>query len=257
MGLALLPMLGGCRGPLSVLDPAGPSAGAIAQVWWWMFGVAVAVLVLMVVLGALAMRGRRGGQGEDAGADAHRFPGDGARQRRIARRCLIGGGLLLPGVAITALLVFGSPAGFHQLPWPGAAAAPLRVEVTGHQWWWEVHYPDTGQRLRNELRLPAGRAVDVHTRSADVIHGFWVPRLGGKLDAVPGRTLVVRLQADRPGTYRGVCAEFCGAGHAHMPMVVQAMPAEDFDAWLNASPAAARTPRPPAVAAAFAQEAGR
>ncbi|WP_017758163.1 cytochrome c oxidase subunit II, partial [Pseudacidovorax intermedius] len=108
----------------------------------------------------------------------------------------------------------------------------------------------------NELRLPAGRAVDVHTRSADVIHGFWVPRLGGKLDAVPGRTLVVRLQADRPGTYRGVCAEFCGAGHAHMPMVVQAMPAEDFDVWLNAPPAAARTPRPPAVAAAVAQEAG-
>lgn len=269
VGLGLLPLLGGCRGPLSVLDPAGPSAGAIAQVWWWMFGVAAAVWLLMMVLGALAMRagrGRRGGKGESAGVEEggeHR-PGqearraeDGARQRRIARRCLVGGGLLLPGAAITALLVFGSPAGFHQLPWPGAAAAPLRVEVTGHQWWWEVHYPDTGQRLRNELRLPAGRAVDVHTRSADVIHGFWVPRLGGKLDAVPGRTLVVRLQADRPGTYRGVCAEFCGAGHAHMPMVVQAMPAEAFDAWLNAPPAAALTPRPPAVAAAVAQEAAR
>lgn len=231
-----------------------------------MFGVAAAVWLLMMVLGAMAMRvgrDRRDGKAEGSGAEeGERRSGqeprraeDGARQRRIARRCLVGGGLLLPGAAITALLLFGSPAGFHQLPWPGAVAAPLRVEVTGHQWWWEVHYPDTGRRLRNELRLPAGRAVDVHTRSADVIHGFWVPRLGGKLDAVPGRTLVVRLQADRPGTYRGVCAEFCGAGHAHMPMVVQAMPAEDFDVWLNAPPAAARTPGPPAVAAAVAPEA--
>ncbi len=265
VGIGLLPLLGGCRGPLSVLDPAGPSADAIAQVWWWMFGVAAAVWLLMIVLGALAMRAgrdRSGGKGEwpgveegehRSGREARRAE-DGARQRRIARRCLVGGGLLLPGAAITALLLFGSPAGFHQLPWPGAAAAPLRVEVTGHQWWWEVHYPDTGQRLRNELRLPAGRAVDVHTRSADVIHGFWVPRLGGKLDAVPGRTLVVRLQADAPGTYRGVCAEFCGHGHAHMTMVVQAMPADDFDVWLKTAPALAAD-RTPAVATAPAPEA--
>lgn len=184
-----------------------------------MFGVAVLVLVGVCAAGAWAMR--------------KRAPLPPAQAQRVARRWLIGGGLVLPGVAITALLIFGSPAGLHQLPWPGTAQAPLRVEVTGHQWWWDVHYPDTGVRLRDQMRIPAGRPVDVHTRSADVIHSFWVPRLGGKLDAVPGRTLVLRLQADAPGTYRGVCAEFCGTGHAQMPMQVQAMPAEAFDAWLQ------------------------
>ncbi|MDA7415018.1 cytochrome c oxidase subunit II [Xenophilus arseniciresistens] len=203
-----------------MLDPAGPSAQAIAQVWWWMFGVAALVLVGVCLAGAWAMR--------------RRAPLPPVQAQRVARRWLVGGGLLLPGVAITALLIFGSPAGLHQLPWPGAAQAPLRVEVTGHQWWWEVHYPDTGARLRGEMRIPAGRPVDVHTRSADVIHSFWVPRLGGKLDAVPGRTLVLRLQADAPGLYRGVCAEFCGTGHAQMPMQVQAMSAEAFEQWLRA-----------------------
>lgn len=186
-----------------------------------MFGVAALVLVGVCLAGWWAMRPR----------DAHAAEPAPAQTRRVALRWLVGGGLVLPGVAITALLVFGSAAGFHQLPWPGQAQAPLRVEVIGHQWWWEVHYPDTGLRLRNEMRIPAGRAIDVHTMSSDVIHSFWVPRLGGKLDAVPGRTRVVRLQADQPGAYRGVCAEFCGTGHAHMGLVVQAMPADEFAAW--------------------------
>ncbi|WP_225783958.1 cytochrome c oxidase subunit II [Xenophilus sp. Marseille-Q4582] len=219
---------------MSALDPAGPSAGAIAQVWWWMFGVAALVWLGVCVAGALAMRRR-----------AALTP---AQHRRTARRWLIGGGLLLPGTAITALLVFGSPAGLHQLPWPGArdaGGAPLRVEAIGHQWWWEVHYPDSGLRLRNEMRIPAGRAIDVHTMSRDVIHSFWVPRLGGKLDAVPGRTLVVRLQADRPGAYRGVCAEFCGTGHAHMGLVVQAMPAGDFEAWMQQAQKAQQSQQAP------------
>ena len=76
--------------------------------------------------------------------------------------------------------------------------------------------------------------MHVHTRSDDVIHSFWVPRLGGKLDAIPGRTLVLRLQADAPGRYLGQCAEFCGAGHARMPLVVIALPPDEFDAWLVA-----------------------
>lgn len=229
--LLLLPLLGACRGPLSVLDPAGPSASAIAAVWWWMFGVAALVLVGVCVAGAWAMRPRA--------------PATPAQARRTALRWLVGGGLLLPGAAITALLVFGSPAGLHQLPWPGergAGTEPLRVDVIGHQWWWEIHYPDIGLRLHNEMRIPAGRAIDVHTQSSDVIHSFWVPRLGGKLDAVPGRTLVVRLQADQPGAYRGVCAEFCGTGHAHMGLLVQAMPADEFAAWQQEQLAAGATP---------------
>jgi cytochrome c oxidase subunit 2 len=211
-----------CQGPQSMLDPAGPSAAAIAAVWWGMFGVATAVLVAVVLIWLFAMRRARVLPQDDA--------------ERIGRRWIVGGGIVLPVVSIVALLVFGSPAGRHQLPVPipsGQAPAPLRVDATGHQWWWELHYPDSGVRLRNELRLPVGRPVDIHTGSADVIHSFWVPRLGGKLDAIPGRTLVVRLQADQEGTFRGQCAEFCGREHAHMTMVVLAMPPAEFDAWLQ------------------------
>ena len=229
--------LSGCAGPQSVLDPAGPSARAIAAVWWWMFGVAVLVFAGVVVAWLLAMRQR----GADPGAEARirpepSTPETRAAQRRIERRWLVGGGLLLPGVSIVALLVFGSPSGFHQLPLNlggETGPAPLRIDAIGRQWAWEMHYPDNGARLHNEMRIPAGRPVDVHTQSVDVIHSFWVPRLGGKLDAVPGRTFVVRLQADAPGTYRGQCAEFCGAGHAHMTMTVLAMEPAAFDAWLR------------------------
>jgi cytochrome c oxidase subunit 2 len=229
----LLPLLllAACRGPQSMLDPAGPSAQAIAAVWWWMLGTAVLVLVAVVALWLVAMRRTRGLMPDEA--------------ERHGLRWIVGGGIALPGVAITALLVFGSSAGFHQLPLPrgqGLGPAPLRVEAIGHRWWWELRYPDSGVGLRNELRLPVGRPVDVRVSSRDVIHSFWVPRLGGKLDAVPGRTAVVRLQADQAGTFRSQCAEFCGVGHAHMVMTVIAMAPAEFDAWLarqHASAAAA------------------
>ena len=201
-----------------------------------MFGVAVLVLAGVVVAWMMAIR-RRGPEADDASAPPT-VPAPEVRkaQRRIERRWLIGGGLLLPGVSILALLIFGSPSGFHQLPLSfgtDTGPTPLRIDAIGRQWVWEMHYPDNGVRLQNEMRIPAGRPVDVHTQSRDVIHSFWVPRLGGKLDAVPGRTFVVRLQADEPGTYRGQCAEFCGTGHAHMTMTVVAMAPADFDAWLQ------------------------
>ena len=208
------PLLGACGGPLSMLDPAGPSAAAIAQVGVWMLGVALLVGIAVTAAWLWAMHARVA-------------PGR-------ERRWLVGGGLLLPGAAIGALLVFGASAGRHQWPWPGEAPG-LVVEVTARQWSWQVRYPGHQIVLHDELRLPAGRPVHVHTRSDDVIHSFWVPRLGGKLDAIPGRTLVLRLQADAPGRYLGQCAEFCGAGHARMPLVVIALPPDEFDAWLVAA----------------------
>ncbi|MBU1819467.1 MAG: cytochrome c oxidase subunit II, partial [Gammaproteobacteria bacterium] len=173
----------GCKGPQSTLDPAGPSAQAIATVWWWMLAVAVLVLVGVVAAWLLAMR--RGAVSEPR-----------SDSESLERRWLVWGGLVLPSVSIAALVVFGSPAGLHQLPFPGGgrdAPAPLEIQAIGHQWWWELNYPANGVTLRNEMRIPAGRPVDVLTGSADVIHSFWVPRLGGKLDAVPGRTFRVRL----------------------------------------------------------------
>lgn len=179
-----------------------------------------AVLVLLVVVGLwlYALRRRPGQISQE-------------QARRIQNRWIIGGGLLLPITSMGVLLAFGIPIGHRMLPLPVAGQDVLRIEVTGHQWWWQVEYPQQGVELRNELHIPAGQPVDLHLTSNDVIHSFWVPRLGGKLDMLPGRTNVLRLQAHEPGIYHGQCAEFCGTGHAHMQFTVHAHAPADFAAW--------------------------
>lgn len=224
LALTALHALAGCGGPQSAVDPAGPAAHTIATLWWWMFGYATLVLTAVIALWLHALYRR-----------PHEWqPG---QARRIERRWVLYGGLLLPFASVAVLLAFGIPAGHRMLPLPVAGEPPLRIDVVGHQWWWEVRYPGAGVRLVDELRVPVGRPVDVHVTSSDVIHSFWVPRLGGKIDAIPGRTNVIRLHADQPGVMRGQCAEFCGDAHAHMTMQVRAMPADEFEAWLA-------TPRP-------------
>lgn len=153
--------------------------------------------------------------------------------RRVHNRWIIGGGLVLPVTSITLLLAFGIPIGHRMLPLPLADSEVVRIDVTARQWWWDVSYPDSGIRLRDELHIPAGTPVDLHLTSDDVIHSFWVPRLGGKLDMLPGRTNVLRLQADEPGLYHGQCAEFCGIGHAHMKFTVRAHAPNEYAAWLE------------------------
>lgn len=201
-----------------MLDAAGPSARAVAWLWWGMFVGFTLVLLMMVGLWLLAVR---------------RDPGtaDDAQARRVQNRWIIGGGLVLPTVSIIVVLAFGIPVGHGMLPWPSTDGEVLRIDVTARQWRWDVRYPDSGIALEDELHIPAGQPVDVHLTSEDVIHSFWVPRLGGKLDMFPGRTNVLRLQADVPGQYRGQCAEFCGLGHAHMQFVVHAHDADDYAAW--------------------------
>ncbi|OOG21016.1 cytochrome c oxidase subunit II [Thioalkalivibrio denitrificans] len=210
--------LTGCAGPFSTLHPAGPSAATAAMLWWGMFVLFSLVFVAVCGLWLYAM---------------FRSPSirDEAQEKHIHRRWIIGGGLVLPLACIVVLLAFGIPAGHSMLPLPPDEGEALEVHVTARQWHWDVHYPDGDISLSNEVHIPAGRPVDVHVTSVDVIHSFWVPRLGGKLDAIPGRTNVLRLQADAPGSYRGQCAEFCGTGHAHMHFTVIAHDPEDFDAW--------------------------
>lgn len=156
-----------------------------------------------------------------------------AQARRIQNRWIIGGGLILPITSMSVLLAFGIPIGHRMLPLPVEGEEVLRIDVTGHQWWWQVNYPGQGIEMRDELHIPAGQPVNLHLTSNDVIHSFWVPQLGGKLDMLPGRTNVLRLQADEPGTYHGQCAEFCGMAHAHMKFTVHAHAADDFAAWLE------------------------
>jgi cytochrome c oxidase subunit 2 len=113
----------------------------------------------------------------------------------------------------------------------------LTVEVTGVQWWWDVRYRPVGGGTpvssANEIHIPVGRPVRIVLRSRDVIHSFWVPQLQGKLDLVPGNETVTWIQADSAGVFRGQCAEFCGAQHAHMAFMVVAVPPDEFDAWLE------------------------
>jgi cytochrome c oxidase subunit 2 len=106
------------------------------------------------------------------------------------------------------------------------------VIVIGHQWWWEARYPG-GVYTANEIHIPAGKDVLVRVEAEDVIHDFWVPQLGRKIDAIPGHPSVISIQADQPGTYLGACAEYCGTEHAWMRIVVVAQSQADFDTWLK------------------------
>lgn len=216
----LMPLLAACSGPLSSLEPAGPSARAAALLWWGMFGLFGLIMVVVIVLWIVALR---------------RQPGktDPQQEARTHTRWIVGGGLILPIATITLVLAFGVPMGQRMLPLPLAEGEPLQIEVVAHQWWWEVHYPQQGIRLENEIHIPAGEPVDMKLSSEDVIHSFWVPQLAGKLDMFPGRVNTLRLEADRPGSYRGVCAEFCGVGHSHMAFVVTAHSATDWQNWLT------------------------
>lgn len=215
LSLLALPALTACdgRGPLSALDPAGPASADVAAVWWAMLWGATAIFAVTVALAVYA---------------ACRRPAPAARAP--VAWLLVGGGLILPGVVIVALLAYGVRAGHAMLP--GAAPA-FRVDVTAQQWRWTAQYPEdelVGEAVDNRIIIPAGKPVHLKVKSIDVIHSFWVPRLGGKIDAVPGHENTIRLQADRPGIYRGVCAEFCGELHAHMYMEVEALDEPAFAA---------------------------
>ncbi|WP_374000971.1 cytochrome c oxidase subunit II [Massilia sp. CFBP 13647] len=125
----------------------------------------------------------------------------------------------------------------------------VRIEVTGHMWWWGARYLDDepGRMFdtANEVHVPAGKPVILKLNSADVIHSFWAPSLHGKKDLIPGRTALLQFRADKPGVYRGQCAEFCGFEHALMAFTIVAHPPAQYDAWV----ARQRVPAPAPVTA--------
>lgn len=216
-------LLAGCAGDRSILNPAGQAARDVVLIWWIMLGFGTVVLAVVTALWLYAFKRKHINRSEP-------------EERRIARRWIIGGGVLLPVLSITALLAFGVPAGQRMLPLP-LSEPPEVIEVIGHQWWWEIRYPgaEGGEVVTsNQLIMPAGEPVDFHVTGADVIHAFWVPRLGGKIDMIPGRVNRIRLQADEPAVFGAQCAEFCGVGHAHMHLYVEAVEREEYDAWLAA-----------------------
>jgi cytochrome c oxidase subunit II len=222
--LALLVTFGvsGCSTIQSALHPVGPEAGRILDLTWVLF--ALAAFVTALVLGSLAVA---------------LFGPRHARRRLASGRTIVALGIVFPVVTLTALLGYGLWVMRENTSLSSETA--LEVEVTGEQWWWRVAYRLPGGAMvasANEVRIPTGREVRFALRSADVIHSFWVPSLAGKLDMIPGRTNHLSFSADRPGVYRGQCAEYCGGAHALMAFDVVVMPAAEFDAWLAAQPAA-------------------
>lgn len=210
----------------AVLQPAGPAAQAIAGISWLLIIGAAVIMVGVTVLLGWALRRH-------------------APQLRAARWIAVCG-VAFPAVVLAALFVHTLPLSpsWRPVPPPGA----LLIAVHGHMWWWEVRYPGEGGAggftTANEIRIPTGRPVYLALSSADVIHSFWVPALAGKMDMVPGRLQHLLLSADRPGVYRGQCAEFCGEQHARMALHVVAEEREKFDAWRQAQ---AQPARPPAA----------
>lgn len=215
-----MPALTSCRGPQSALDPAGPAAEIIAWLWWGMFSFFTLVFIAVISLWLYAMR-------RHPPAVTH------AQAVRSTNRWVLAGGLALPLLSISALLATGIPAGQRILTLPNATVAPLHIDVHARRWWWDFHYSDADITVANELTLPARTPIELRVHSDNVIHSFWVPGLGGKIDVVPGRVNRLRLQANQSGTLRGQCAEFCGTGHAHMVFEVQVLEPDDFARWLQ------------------------
>ncbi len=151
----------------------------------------------------------------------------GVLSRFSGRTITLAGGLALPLPVLIGLTGTALVLGEQGLARPDADVPLFRAE--GRQWIWSFGYPDTNLVTTNVLHVPAGQPFDVELSAADVIHSFWVPRLGGKLDAIPGHANALRLQADEPGTYWGTCAEYCGTGHDGMHFRVIAHAPEDYE----------------------------
>lgn len=206
----------------SVLHPAGPDAGIISQFAWVLFAGGAVIFVAVMALMVLSLR-------------------RGARSV-TPRWWIFGAGFAFPVVVLSALLIWSTWRSAELTPQTSKGA--LSIGVTAKMWWWEVRYhdPASGREIAsaNEIRIPVGRPVYLGLTSTDVIHSLWVPALNGKMDTVPGRVTGLTLRADKPGVYRGQCAEYCGEQHARMALHVVAMPPEEFDRWLarEAQPAA-------------------
>ena len=230
--------------PLNFLSGDGDRADPVVALTWGVLLVSVAVIVIIALLLCAAI-GRRPGI-------AAQPPGT-----RLALESPVGGQRWIwigAGVSTFVLLlsVLWTMQVLATVASPGAPAA-LTIEITGHQWWWQVRYlsddPAHSFVTANEIRIPAGRPVRFRLIGGDVIHSFWVPALFGKTDLIPGQVNSTWLEAHRPGVYLGQCTEYCGVEHAHMGFSVIALTPLNFSAWWEQQ---LRSPAEPATAPAAA-----
>lgn len=204
--------------PPPVLDPAGPFSNSVTALAWVLIALVCGIFLLVCAAMWVALYGS-----------------DALRAKLGGERIVKWFGLVIPAGVLFLLLAGGlvMVRGLTTLQ-----GDELRMRVSGNIYWWRVSYLDAaGKEVHadaNELHIPVGRPVVVEMVSEDVIHSFWVPRLGGKMDMIPGRTNRLKLQADQAGTYGGQCAEFCGGAHALMGFVVVAHEAADWQRWMDA-----------------------
>ncbi|MGY3452020.1 cytochrome c oxidase subunit 2 [Bradyrhizobium sp. USDA 4353] len=222
----LAPVAAHAETPLDYWWTHGSRAQSISHLLW--FSTTVSILVIVIVSALLLggiFRHRRVPQPQLPGQAAVERPHGGASW------ITIGVGISTVVLVFTTVWTFATLA--HTGPQPGPAS--VRLQITAHQWWWEVRYlsdtPSEEFTTANEIHIPAGQVVEVKLRGPDVIHSFWVPKLAGKTDVIPGQENQTWLQADREGVYRGQCGEYCGQQHAHMAFDVIASPPEAYAQW--------------------------
>jgi cytochrome c oxidase subunit 2 len=211
--------------PLNYLTGHGPRN--MATLTWAVLIISVVVTVVVVAVLIVAMwrgAGRAGRQDSTASLIVER-----------SRAAIMA---IYAGLAVSTLILLGVTV-WTMVSLAGIAAPPskpkITIEIIGHQWWWEVKYlnddPSQIFSTANEIHIPVGEPVTIKLRTADVIHSFWVPALSGKTDLIPGQTNTTWLLANKAGTYRGQCTEYCGLQHAHMGLEVIASPSDKFEAW--------------------------
>jgi len=226
--LVLLAACGGAHLPQSTLAPQSDFSsdlfGLFKDVFWW--AVAVFIVVEALLLFAIARFRARPGAAEPKPVHGHTV---------LEISWTLAPALILVFIAVPTMRTIFSTAGH-------APEGALRVEVIGHQWWWEYRYPTLNISAYNELHLPVRTPIQLEMTSADVIHSFWVPRLGGKRDLIQGRTNRIAWSADSTGEYWGQCAEFCGVSHANMRLRVVVQSDSVFQRWVDQQRAAPATP---------------
>jgi cytochrome c oxidase subunit 2 len=223
----LILLMLGCERAQSSLYSAGPAAHRIAGMQWLMAILFLVVSLTMWALIAWTVATRKGTLAEHAPVDI------GGGQGWIGL-----GGMLIPFIVLFTLFILGLRL-LESFPIqdPHHANTKPDILIIGHQWWWEVHYLNSQTHLQvttaNEIHIPVNRPVTLELESMDVIHSFWVPALHGKVDLIPGHPNFLRIEANRVGAFSGQCAEYCGAQHAHMRLLVIAQEPEEFQAWLE------------------------
>ena len=215
-----------CGGIQNAVNPAGPQANNLSRLWWLMFTVSSVVFVLVMIAVLLSLRNRTHSE-----TTPILEPPQLQEQRRR--------NVVISAVTVTVIILFvfliASFSAGRYLTAELAHKNGIAIDVTGHQWWWEIRYNDVDASniftTANEIHIPVGVPVTFTLHGADVIHSFWVPNLAGKKDLIPGKVNSIWLQADKPGVYRGQCAEYCGLQHAQMAFWVIAESQEQFNAW--------------------------